>query len=94
MAQKQFTKENAREMNAKRKTHGAGTGRPPSEIRAACAESFDKRRHILDDIADDNKAPYADRIRALTALAKIGIPEQKEISGNDGKPVPILIIDA
>ena len=51
---------------------GAG-GRPPSAVRAAWRESADKRRPILEKIADGEiEAAPSERIKAVDVLAKHG----------------------
>lgn len=50
-----------------------GTGRPPSEIRARLRGSLDARIRIAEEIADDDTASHADRLRALDFLAKYGM---------------------
>ena len=39
-----------------------GTGRPKSAIRASCAESFDVRIRVAEEIADDPDASRAERL--------------------------------
>lgn len=52
-----------------------GTGRPPSAIRAAAREALDKRLPLLGRFAASTKEKTNDRIRAIEALAKIGLEE-------------------
>jgi hypothetical protein len=52
-----------------------GTGRPPSAIRAAAREALDKRMPLLSRFAASTKEKTNDRIRAIEALAKIGLEE-------------------
>jgi hypothetical protein len=52
-----------------------GAGRPPSAIRAAAREQLDKRLPLLGTFAGSAKVKTGDRIRAIEALAKIGLEE-------------------
>lgn len=56
-----------------------GAGRKPSEVRALCAKAFLDRIPILSEIADSDTASPRDRIAAVLALAKVGIPTQHEV---------------
>ena len=46
---------------------GAG-GRPPSAVRAALREAFSDRVPLLEKIADDDEAPLAERLRAVSIM--------------------------
>ena len=50
-----------------------GPGRPPSAVRAACREEFEKRIPVLCLIADDQDAPYEQRRLAVDSLGKHGL---------------------
>jgi hypothetical protein len=70
-------------------TNAGGSGRPPSEVRRACRESFYERIPILEKIADGEgmttvkaldgtvvgtaAAEPSERIRAIAELGKIGM---------------------
>ncbi len=49
-----------------------GPGRTPDKIRAALRKAFDKRRDILEGIADDEKERPDVRMKAMEMLAKYG----------------------
>lgn len=70
-------------------TNKGGPGRPPNKVRSACLHSFDQRRKVLEQIADDAKERAADRIAAVKALGQFGMPQQHEHSGPDGGPIPL-----
>ena len=57
--------------------HVSGPGRPPSAIRRALRESFDKRLPVLEKIADSTtpETKDSDRIRAVEVLGKYGLGE-------------------
>jgi hypothetical protein len=60
------------------------SGPKPSEIRELCASNFYKNVPILDEIARNPKSSNKDRIAAILALAKVGIPAQHEVK-NEGE---------
>ena len=55
--------------------NAGGSGRPPSAIRAVAREHLDKRIPLLGSFAGNRKAKMNDRIRAIEALARIGLEE-------------------
>jgi hypothetical protein len=57
-------------------TNAGGAGRPPSQIRAAYAHSFDKRRYIYEEIADDPREKSAERRAALDSMGKFGLGDK------------------
>jgi hypothetical protein len=57
-------------------TNAGGTGRPPSQIRAAYAHSFDQRRYIYEEIADDPRERSAERRAALDSMGKFGLGDK------------------
>lgn len=52
-----------------------GSGRPPSELRAAARMELDVRIPLLGKFAGSSKEKTSDRIRAIEALARIGLEE-------------------
>jgi hypothetical protein len=54
-------------------TNAGGTGRPPSQIRAAYAQSFDKRLYIYESIADNKRGKPSDRLAAMDSMGKFGL---------------------
>lgn len=60
--------------------NAGGTGRPPSAIRASLREDFDRRRVILNEIADDKEAPRSERIKAVETIGKFGLGNAKELT--------------
>ena len=56
--------------------NAGGTGRPPSQIRAALAHSFDERRYIYEKIADNKKGKVRDRLAALDSMGKFGLGDK------------------
>lgn len=64
--------------------NAGGPGRPPSAVRAACAESFDTRIPVLEQIADDPKVSKSDRLKAMDLLGKYGGLLKAEIGGSLG----------
>lgn len=56
-------------------TPGNRGGRPTSELRAAAREQLTKRMPLLSTFARSRKEKTTDRIRAIEALAKIGLEE-------------------
>ena len=69
-----------------------GTGRPPSEIRAAMRVALADRIHILQDIADGENTSDADRMKALDLLAKYGLGTKAEVTGEDGAPLQAGVV--
>jgi hypothetical protein len=57
------------------------SGRKPLALRALCADSFFDRISKLTSIIDAPDARPADRIAAMSLLAKIGLPSQFENVG-------------
>ena len=57
-------------------TNAGGSGRPPSQIRAALAASFDARRHIYEKIADNKKGNPRDRLAAMNAMGQFGLGDK------------------
>lgn len=68
-----------------------GTGRPPSEIRAAMRRSLDQRLVIAEQIADDTTADHGERLKALDFLAKYGMGTQQEVTGDAEKPQELRV---
>lgn len=60
------------------------SGPKPSEVRALCASNFYELVPALRRIAKSKKSSNRDRIAAILALAKVGIPTQHEVE-NSGK---------
>ena len=69
------------------------SGRPPSPIRDACRQSFDKRIQKLEHIIDDAKSRDADKIRARDLLGKYGIGVLKEVQGAQYDRMEIVLVD-
>ena len=89
--------ENSAENTATRESNGglllsgnpgnSGGGRPKSEVRAACADGFDKRIPLLQAIADNDTLNPAERLKALDLLGKYGGLQQVDNTSGD-KPLP------
>lgn len=62
-----------------------GTGRPPSEVRAAFLDALKGGPEALQSIIASTTSRDADRIAAIAAAAKIGLPIQVE-----RVPAPVL----
>lgn len=60
-------------------TNRGGPGRPPSAIRAACREKFDKLIPKLNSIARAKKSKDADKVRAIDVLGKYGMGQAVSI---------------
>lgn len=56
-----------------------GTGRPPSEVRRAFLEALQGGPAALQAIIASSASRDADRIAAIAAAAKIGLPAQVEV---------------
>jgi len=71
-----------------------GTGRPKSEVRAACADSFDARIPKLQEIADNKEGKYSasDVLKALDLLGKYGGLQQVDQTSDD-KPIQTTVIN-
>jgi len=71
--------------------NAGGTGRPKSEVRAACASAFDARIPKLQAIADNVDGTYSssDVLKALDMLGKYGGLQQTDVTSGD-KPVETL----
>lgn len=54
------------------KGHRGGPGRPPSEIRQRCADSFDKHVRVAVTILRSEDATNGDKLKALDLLGKYG----------------------
>ena len=65
--------------------NAGGTGRPKSEVRAACASAFDARIPKLQAIADnvDGTHSSSDVLKALDMLGKYGGLQQTDVTSND-----------
>jgi hypothetical protein len=57
--------------------NAGGTGRPPSQIRAALAAAFDKRIVLYEQIADNKKLPKSERLKALSEMGRLGLHERQ-----------------
>lgn len=75
--------------------NAGGTGRPKSEVRAACASAFDARIPKLQEIADNANGTYSssDVLKALDMLGKYGGLQQTDVTSGDA-PVKSVVIDA
>jgi hypothetical protein len=73
-------------------TNRGGTGRPPSVIREQLRGSVAERVKILEAIADDADAPFADRMKAIDILAKYGLGTTSTETDTEGKDAPRQII--
>ena len=60
-----------------------GTGRPPSEVRRAFLDALQGGPEALQRIITASGSRDADRIAAIAAAAKIGLPAQVEVSQPD-----------
>ena len=67
-----------------------GTGRPKSEVRAACAKGFDERISLLQGFADDPNLSPAERLKALDLLGKYGGLQQVDQTSDD-KPMQTMV---
>lgn len=65
--------------------NAGGTGRPKSEVRAACASAFDARIPKLQEIADNANGTYSssDVLKALDMLGKYGGLQQTDVTTGD-----------
>jgi hypothetical protein len=78
--------------------NAGGTGRPKSEVRAACASAFDARIPKLQAIADNVDGTYSssDVLKALDMLGKYGGLQQVDQTSGDTplKQAPAVTIGA
>jgi hypothetical protein len=70
----------------------AGPGRPPDKIRAALRNAFDKRRFILETLADDADADANVRMKAMEMLAKYGLGTPTAAVDSQGNQTDIPLV--
>jgi hypothetical protein len=70
----------------------AGPGRPPDKIRAALRNAFDKRRGILEALADDKDEDPNVRMKAMEMLAKYGLGAPSTALDSEGNQTDIPLI--
>jgi predicted metal-dependent RNase len=70
----------------------AGPGRTPDKIRAALRNAFDKRREILEAIADDTNEDPNVRMKAMEMLAKYGLGAPSTALDSEGNQTDIPLL--
>ena len=75
-------------------TNAGGTGRPKSEVRAACASAFDSRIPKLQEIADNAQGTYSssDVLKALDMLGKYGGLQQTDVTSGDAALQTVTVV--
>ena len=76
------------------KNRAGSIGRPDDAIRARARESWGKRLHRLEKIADGSikKAQVSDWIAAMREMRAVGFPDRHEVTGNDGGPIQVQVM--
>jgi len=85
----------ARQLLTKSNILAAIRNRIDTEIRPAIIASRQQRQKFWSDIMDDSRQLMRDRLRASELLGKseMDFPNRTELTGVNGEPIPVSIVD-